>query len=290
MPKFIDHTGERFGHLVALKYEIRQTKYGKIAFWCCRCDCGTEKWISANHLTRGNSKSCGCKRNDNPQNKPNPLKLNNPRLYSIWTGMKTRCFNSNTIKFADYGGRGITICDEWRVFDNFCLWALSNGYEDNLTIERINVDGNYEPSNCTWITKSEQGKNKRNLRMYTYNGETKHLAEWAREYNLDYGILYGRLALGMSFERALTYKKPPYFRIPVINPEDNERVAKNKSEYQKFIVKCDDNISETKIAKEIGMAISSLQKWKNGKCHPNEEHMRKIIEYINVESNYFDME
>lgn len=290
MPKFIDHTGERFGNLVALKHEIRLTKHGKVAFWFCRCDCGTEKWISANNLTRGNTISCGCKQEEHLNHVPNPLKRNNPRLYSIWTGMKTRCLNPNSSRYSDYGGRGVTVCFEWMEFNNFCLWAIDNGYQDGLTLERIDNDKSYCPENCTWISLEDQAKNKRNLRFYTYDGKTMHLAAWAREYNLDYGILYDRLALGMPFEKALTYKKTPYFRIPVINPEDDERVAKNKGDYQKFIVMCDDNLSETKIAKEIGMATSTLQKWKNGKCHPNKEHMKKIIEYINVDSNYFDME
>ena len=164
MPKFVDHTGERFGYLVALRKESRDSKHGKVAYWLCRCDCGNEKWISANNLTKGNTISCGCKQNEHLNHKPNPFKKDNPRLYSIWTGMKTRCFNPNSARYKDYGGRGITICDEWRTFDNFCLWALSNGYEDGLTIERLDNDKSYCPSNCTWITKSEQGKNKRNLR------------------------------------------------------------------------------------------------------------------------------
>lgn len=289
MPKFIDHTGERFGNLVALKHEIRLTKHGKAAFWYCRCDCGTEKWVSANNLTRGSAKSCGCKMNDNPQNKPNPLKLNNPRLYSIWTGMKIRCLNPNSARYSDYGGRGITICEDWKSFDDFCLWALSNGYEDGLTIERLDNDKSYCPSNCTWITKSEQNKNKRNLRMYTYNGETKHLAEWSRQYNIKYNLLYDRLNLGIPFERAITMQKKTYERIPTINPQDDERVARNKRNYQKFIILCDDSISETKLAKKIGLAPTSLQKWKKGLCHPTPEHMKSIMEYIGVDENYFDI-
>lgn len=203
MPKFIDHTGKRFGKLVALKHEIRLTKHGKAAFWYCRCDCGTEKWISANNLTRGNTTSCGCKWNEIPQRMPNNLKKNNPRIYSIWTGMKIRCNCVNSPRYKDYGGRGIKICSEWLNFDNFCLWALSNGYKDGLTIERINNDEGYNPQNCTWITNEKQASNKRNSRIFTHNGETMHLAAWARKLNMSYSLLYDRLDAGWTFEQAI---------------------------------------------------------------------------------------
>lgn len=204
MPKFVDHTGKRFGYLVALRKESRDSKHGKVAYWYCRCDCGNEKWISANNLTRGNCISCGCKQEEHLNHKINPLKRDNPRIYRIWSGMKIRCFCKNSSRYADYGGRGITICDEWMVFDNFCLWALSNGYEDGLTIERLNNDKSYCPDNCTWIKLEEQVKNKRNLRIYTYKGQTMHLAAWARLYNMSYSLLYDRLDSGMSFEDAIT--------------------------------------------------------------------------------------
>ena len=289
MPKFIDHTGERFGILTAIKYEIRKTKHGKVAYWYCRCDCGTEKWVSANHLTRGYAKSCGCKQYDTPQTKPNLLKKNNPRIYSIWSGMKTRCNNTNSKRYKDYGGRGIKICDEWLIFDNFCLWSLENGYEEGLTIERIDNDKSYCPENCKWISQSEQNKNKRNTRIYTYNGETKHLAEWARVFNLDYQLLYDRLKSGMDFEKAVTYVPKKYERVPSIKPQDDERIIRNKRDYQKFIVRCDDRLSETKIAKAIGISVSSLQKWKNGKTHPTTEHMQAIMDYIGVDKDYFEL-
>ena len=289
MPKFKDHTGERFGILTAIKYEIRETKHGKVAYWYCKCDCGTEKWVSANNLTMGNAKSCGCKQYDTPQTKPNPLKRDNPRIYSIWTGMKTRCLNPNSERYMDYGGRGITICEEWLEFDNFCLWSLENGYADGMTIDRIDNDMPYCPDNCRWTTIEEQNKNKRNLRMYTYNGETRHLAEWARVLNIDYQLLYDRLDLGMSFEKAVTYTPRRYERVPSITSEDDERTARNKRDYQRFIIKCDDSLSETKIAKAIGIGLSSLQKWKNGKCHPTTEHMQKIIKYIGANEDYFEI-
>lgn len=107
------------------------------------------------------------------------------RLYGIWEGIKSRCFDEHWHIYPYYGGRGITMCDEWRNdFLAFRNWAMSNGYADDLTIERIDVDGDYEPTNCTWIPKSEQPKNRRNLVMVQIGDETKHLAEWARVFNI----------------------------------------------------------------------------------------------------------
>lgn len=117
--------------------------------------------------------------------------------------MKIRCNSVNSPRYKDYGGRGIKICSEWMNFDNFCLWALSNGYKDGLTIERINNDEGYNPQNCTWITNEKQASNKRNSRIFTYNGETMHLAAWARKLNMSYSLLYDRLDAGLTFEQAI---------------------------------------------------------------------------------------
>lgn len=103
----------------------------------------------------------------------------NTRLYRIWSNMKTRCFNSNDKHYKNWGGRGITVCNEWKNnFKTFYDWAMSHGYEDNLTIDRINNDGNYEPSNCRWVKAEEQGKNQRKTHLLTYNGETHSCREW----------------------------------------------------------------------------------------------------------------
>lgn len=121
------------------------------------------------------------------------------RLYRIWGCMKTRCLNKNDEHFPLYGGRGITICDEWKHdFQAFYDWAMANGYQDNLTIDRIDVNGNYEPSNCRWLTRQEQNFNKRNTIFVTLNGETKSLAEWAAETGIYYQTLVYRYKAGKS--------------------------------------------------------------------------------------------
>lgn len=132
--------------------------------------------------------------------------LRHSRLYGIWLQMKNRCYNLKTERYPDYGGRGITICNEWKDdFKAFYDWAMSHGYQENLTIDRINNDGNYEPSNCRWITRERQAINKRNNHNITFNGETHCYAEWARITGIPRHAIVNRIAhYGWSIDRALT--------------------------------------------------------------------------------------
>lgn len=137
------------------------------------------------------------------------------RLYSTWTGMKTRCTNKNCAKYKNYGGRGIKICDEWlNNFQSFYDWAMENGYRDDLSIDRINNDGNYEPSNCRWIKMEEQASNKTTNHLIAYNGKTDTISGWARELGVSRCLLKDRICrYGWSVERALTTparKHKPY--------------------------------------------------------------------------------
>jgi hypothetical protein len=130
------------------------------------------------------------------------------RLYRIWANVKTRCTNKNDPHYNRYGGRGITVCDEWKNdFEAFCNWAMSNDYADDLTIDRIDNNGNYCPSNCRWVTVKEQNQNKRNVILLTYNGETKSAAEWARKLNLGHDTIRQRYRKGWTVEQCLFGKK-----------------------------------------------------------------------------------
>lgn len=138
----------------------------------------------------------------------------NTRLYRIWLQMKNRCYNKRSDRYKDYGGRGIVVCVEWRnSFELFYDWSMSHGYSDELTIDRIDNDGNYEPSNCRWVTIKEQSRNTRNNRSLTLNGETHCLIEWAEITGLGRQCIYNRLRYGWTVEDALT--KPKGYNVGV---------------------------------------------------------------------------
>lgn len=160
MGKLIDLTGQRFGRLVVV--ERAGTSRNRQAMWRCRCDCGKKIAVQGYHLRTGHTQSCGCFHRDQTKRANTTHGEEGTRLYGIWRGMKSRCYNPNVQKYKDYGGRGIKICEEWLDdFQAFYDWAMSHGYTDALSIDRIDVDGNYEPSNCRWATAKEQRHNRR---------------------------------------------------------------------------------------------------------------------------------
>lgn len=139
--------------------------------------------------------------------------LRDTRLFSIWCNMKNRCYNPNSTFFQHYGGRGITVCDEWQHdFLAFYDWAMSNGYSDDLSIDRIDVNGNYEPSNCRWATSKEQGVNRRNNKTFVVNGKEKPLVALCKEYNINYSTVQDRLKRGWQIEKALSCPVDSRFR------------------------------------------------------------------------------
>lgn len=155
---FIDLTGKQFGHWTVLSIAGKD-KRGNV-IWNCRCSCGEEKQVDGRSLRGGASKSCGHgKKRGNPKHGSRYTKL-----YMVWVSMRGRCSNPHNKDYEYYGGRGITVCGEWDDYINFERWALSHGYSDGLSIDRINNDGNYEPSNCRWATAHEQRINQRKRR------------------------------------------------------------------------------------------------------------------------------
>lgn len=205
MPKKIDLTGRRFGRLVVL-YETSERKGGNIV-WHCRCDCGNEVDVGGHNLTSSRTTSCGCFQREyaaeahtvhgmRRQGETHPV-------YRTWYHMLQRCENPNSIGYQNYGGRGITVCGEWHDAEKFIGWAVLNGWRKGLTLDRIDNDGNYEPSNCRWATRKEQAQNKRNNRFITFNGKTQTLAGWAEEIDISPNTLQYRV-LHWPIERALT--------------------------------------------------------------------------------------
>ena len=180
MGKFIDLTGQRFGRLEVIDFAgyKKRADGHNAGYWRCVCTCGRETFVSARNLNSGAVKSCGCLRLDKFKecrtvHGASPKYEKKDRLYIIWTGMKQRCYNHSHKNYTDYGGRGITVCDEWlHDFSAFQKWAMAHGYADDLTIDRIDNDKGYSPDNCRWDTIKEQRKNQR-PRSRKKKGETE---------------------------------------------------------------------------------------------------------------------
>lgn len=197
--------------LTVVSYEgIQETLSGKRRrMWKCLCTCGNITYSCTQYLKDGTKKSCGCFRRENTARFNIETKTKhhegrtNSRLYTIWGNMKARCCNKNNAAYKNYGGRGITVCQEWQNdYATFKSWAINNGYSDNLTIDRIDVDGDYNPSNCRWTSWTEQENNKTTNINIEYSGEIHTLSEWARIFNIKPGTLRRRLLKKWSVKDA----------------------------------------------------------------------------------------
>lgn len=196
--------GRRFGRWTVLS-EAEHSPYNTDGV-LCRCDCGTEKVIQYRSLKNMQSTSCGCRRRQVTIARNFRHGGSGTRLYRVWYNMVARCEMSESHDYDWYGGIGIRVCEEWHDFPVFREWALANGYTDNLTIDRVNCGGNYEPSNCRWVTYKEQSRNTNRTRMLTAFGETKCLLDWAHDIRCKVkvaGLSY-RLSIGMSPEDAIS--------------------------------------------------------------------------------------
>ena len=155
---------------------------------------GNETNVFVGHLKDGHTRSCGCLLNYNRENGLNRKHgLCYTRIYKIWKHMIRRCYSKNHSRYDEWGGRGIKVCDEW--LNNpkaFYDWSMENGYRDDLSIDRIDNNGNYEPSNCRWATPKEQSNNRRSCIIITHNGETHNLKQWSLIMNKPYSTLLNR--------------------------------------------------------------------------------------------------
>lgn len=201
--RVIDITGKRFERLVVIK-KVGLDKYRNMC-WLCECDCGKQVVVSGKSLRNGSKRSCGCLQKELTAIRFATHNKSNERVYRIWKSMKKRCENPNYKWYANYGGRGIRVCDEWQKFEPFYEWATSNGYAENLTIDRIDVNGNYEPNNCRWVDMTTQSNNKRTNRNITFNNETHTMKEWSEILGIKYSTLESRLNKHKwSVEKAFT--------------------------------------------------------------------------------------
>lgn len=221
-----DLTGDKFGHFTVIE-RAGTNKYGN-ALWRCLCDCGKVKILPGGKLTSGRSTNCGCKTTEikaKIASRHGITSGSKPRTFTIWCGMKARCNNPKNASYKNYGARGIKVCNEWLTFENFHNWAIKNGYSDKLQIDRIDNDGDYEPSNCRFVTVKENMRNKRNNHYIDLHGETKTVSEWIDVLGLSKSYSYKCLNESEnSFVEYATGKGQVYFINKFLNTEKGEAV------------------------------------------------------------------
>lgn len=202
-PRFKDIEGHIFGRLFVDGYAGRNSCLsGYTHYWSCTCSCGVRCTVGHINLRSGHTKSCGCMRKEVTSARTRKHGLTKSRVHGSWSHMKTRCYNSNCKDFPDYGGRGIKVCADWHVFENF---LRDMGHPpDNLSLDRIDSDGDYESSNCRWATATQQSRNRRGVRRIAFEGVTLPIPEWAERFGLKLPTLHFRLNNGWTIKQALT--------------------------------------------------------------------------------------
>ena len=198
-----DMTGQQFNYWTVASRAGTMEGKAKKALWNCVCKCGTERVLAGGDLRSGHSKSCGCYQKEVVSEVNSTHGMRQSREYAAWCAMMTRCTNQNSIAYANYGGRGIKVCDRWKSFENF---YADMGDANGLTLDRIDVNGNYEPSNCRWATRKEQGNNKRNNNVIEFDGKRMTAMQWSDATGIGESTIRRRLRLGWPVEKALTEK------------------------------------------------------------------------------------
>lgn len=251
MKKVKDLTGMEFGRLTVLEFSHKNER--RESYWVCQCNCKdkTIKVIKGRYLKNGNTKSCGCLRREhalevikqNTKCSIRGISMSNKLPYkkelkNVWNNIKYRCNNPKDKHYEWYGEKGVRVCDEWldtRLgFFNFYNWALSNGYEEGLSIDRLEVEGNYEPDNCEWVTQETQCNNMTTNVLITIRNKTQTLAEWAKEYNLPYYTIWYRYNSGVTGKDLI---KPPLINIDTfLNKEiEIEGIIHTSKEWSEII-------------------------------------------------------
>ena len=205
MGRIVVRSGDRYGRLSIVREVESPVKNRR--YFLCKCDCGNEATIRLDNLRSGDVISCGCARREighviHWKHGFSPSSERPSRIYKIWECMRQRCNNPNYTYYNRYGGRGIKVCPEWDSdFLSFKDWAFNNGYSDDLTIDRIDVNGNYNPSNCRWVNNKTQANNRRTNVLITYRGETHTMSEWADITGIKYWNIKQRYEVGLPLEQ-----------------------------------------------------------------------------------------
>ena len=186
---FIDISGEIYGKLKVVSY-AGKNKSGN-SKWLCVCECNIQKVVEATKLRSGHTKSCGCLKSSREG-------LSKTRIYRIWKCMLSRCDNYENDNYYWYGFKGISVCDLWRDFKVFYDWSITNGYQEDLTIDRIDSNGNYSPENCRWISQKEQCNNVSSNHVIVYKNKSYSMAQFADLLGYDYWTVSNRIKLGWT--------------------------------------------------------------------------------------------
>lgn len=273
MPKLIDLTGQKFGKLTVMGRAPKDNKKGVVK-WQCLCDCGSTTIVVSNNLRSEKTKSCGCWKSELCRINSTIHGQSSSPLYACWYNMKSRCERPETKSWKDYGARGISVCDRWQAFENFKDDMLST-YFDGATIERHDVYGNYEPSNCKWIPLSMQPKNTRANVRYPFNGKMLLLSEIAELIGINSRTLHGRI-------NELKWSLHDAFTIPTMAPSQGRLHSNCRYEYNGSMLLL------TEIATMIGIPVATLRwriniaKWPINDAfntpvlHPTEYHLHKF--------------
>lgn len=209
---FKNLSNQQFGYLTAISIDETKTTPNH-TYWNCKCVCGKIRSLQTYQLTSGKVTSCGCK---NTKTKLSEYLSDKKRLYSVYGAMIARCHNPKSISYKYYGLKGIQVCDEWRKdFKAFATWSYANGYNDTLSIDRIDNSKGYAPKNCRWVTMREQSLNKSTSVTYIHNGKTLNMSEWCKELNFPYDLAKSRRKQAKKYGIEPTFEyvfAPPKFK------------------------------------------------------------------------------
>lgn len=253
----IDLTGQKFERLTVIKY-IGNSK------WLCQCNCGKFTTPIGYNLRKGLAKSCGCLARENIIKSSYKHGCKHTKLYDVWCGIKDRCYNKNAKAYIYYGARGITICDEWKNnFINFKNWAEANGYKEGLSIERKDVNSDYCPENCCFISLKEQSRNKTNTLKYEYNGKLYTLTELSEMFNISYDVLFYRLAVAhWNLNDAISREIK---NCPLKKSQSNHRYIYKQSYGYSIVIKDKYYGHRVKLEDAIVLRNKKLQELRGGK-------------------------
>ena len=259
-----DLKGMKFNRLTALRVDEEKSK--RKTYWVCKCECGNIKSVRSDSLQDGSIKSCGCYHSEVARKTAHSIhkhKMTGTRLYSIWLGIKSRCTNPEAECYDRYGGRGIYICNEWENnFETFMKWALNNGYEKNLQIDRINNNDDYKPDNCRWVDIKTQCNNRRSNIIVEYNDEKYTLMQLAEKLDMNYGMLHARYKRGDRGARLIRPKGKG--RQNKRGKENNKtKITKKQAIEIKERIKNDEVC--THIAKDMGISKYIVYDIKRGR-------------------------